>query len=43
MIVIVLAHHDHALILRYEFLVVFSSEVCVFSCILTSIQLEIRS
>ena len=40
--IVVLAHHD-ASILPYEFLVVFSSAVCVFSCILTEIQLEIRS
>ena len=40
--IVVRAHHD-ALILPYEFLVVFSSAVCVFSCILTEIQLEIQS
>jgi hypothetical protein len=41
-VIVVRAHHD-ALILPYEFLVVFSSAVWVFSCILTEIQLEIQS
>ena len=41
-VIVVRAHHD-ALILTYEFLVVFSSAVWVFSCILTEIQLEIQS
>jgi hypothetical protein len=41
-VIVVRVHHD-ALILTYEFLVVFSSAVCVFSCLLTAIQLEIQS
>jgi hypothetical protein len=41
-VIVILAHHN-ALILPYEFLVVFSSAICLFSCILTAIQLEIRS
>ena len=41
-VIVVLAHHD-ALILPYEFLVVFSSAVWVFSRILTAIQLKIQS
>jgi hypothetical protein len=40
--IVVRPHHD-ALILTYEFLVVFSSGVCLFSCILTAVQLEIQS